>query len=67
MLFRNQATKHDLCPKPEVSQLARRDNVMDGKLDACCGDAVYKFPYASAGNVTILLFFRIDKDFPYFL
>lgn len=46
--FRNQATKHELCPKPDHS-LARRFTVSE-KLDSCCGDSVYKFPFASAGG-----------------
>ena len=46
--FRNQATKHELCPKPDHS-LARRFTVNE-KLDSCCGDSVYKFPFASAGG-----------------
>lgn len=47
-VFRNQATKHELCPKPDHS-LARRFTVNE-KLDSCCGDSVYKFPFASAGG-----------------
>ena len=46
--FRNQATKHELCPKPDHS-LARRFSGNE-KLDSCCGDSVYKFPFASAGG-----------------
>ena len=48
VFFRNQATKHELCPKPDHS-LARRFSVNE-KLDSCCGDSVYKFPFASAGG-----------------
>ena len=48
VFFRNQATKHELCPKPDHS-LARRFTVNE-KLDSCCGDSVYKFPFASAGG-----------------
>lgn len=50
MEYRNQATKHELCPKNHINGLARRDSHLDGKLDACCGDEIYKFPFASAGG-----------------
>ena len=48
LFFRNQATKHELCPKPDHS-LARRFSANE-KLDSCCGNSVYKFPFASAGG-----------------
>jgi len=44
--FRDQAAKQGQCPRKETSSLARSGSLNE-KLDSCCGDEHYKFPFAS--------------------
>lgn len=47
--YRDQSLKQEQCPRKESSSIARSSVGDSGelKLDSCCGDEHYKFPFAS--------------------
>ena len=49
--FRDQSKKHEQCPKKEPSiEMRSQVKVPHEKLDSCCGDEIFKFPFPSNGG-----------------
>lgn len=46
---RDESLKSEQCPKKEIDPSARALKTHE-KLDSCCGDEIFKFPYASASG-----------------
>lgn len=49
---RDQSLKHEQCPKkdPVASTRALSSHGAHDKLDSCCGDEIFKFPFASSSG-----------------